>query len=115
MARKVLLVLAGQSDLIKSQIASYTRKDGTFVSQHQDSRSASPAQKPKPSKKSPVELQDIADVHAEVEAGRVTYRGTGSTDAFRIKVKGKEYLISADDFTSLGGHKKMPFAAPARR
>jgi hypothetical protein len=60
-----------------------------------------------------VAISKITSVQKEVDAGNVTYRGgAGGT---RIKVKGKEYLISNDDFNKLGGIKKMNFKAPFRK
>jgi len=56
-----------------------------------------------------------ANIHELVDQGKVTYRGTGSSDAWRIKVSGKEYTISREDFYKLGSNSKMRFAAPERK
>ena len=51
-----------------------------------------------------------------VAAGAVTYRGLGfGKDGTKIKVNGKEYVISKADFEALGGIKKMRFSAPFRK
>lgn len=56
------------------------------------------------------------DTQKEVEAGRVTYRGLGfGKEGVKIKVKGKEYVITDDKFKELGGIQKIKFAAPFRK
>lgn len=57
-----------------------------------------------------------ADTQKEVDAGRVTYRGRGADKrGTRIKVHGKEYIISHEKFLELGGIKKIRFDAPHRK
>mgnify|MGYP000973968177 FL=1 len=60
----------------------------------------------------PDNIQDL------VNAGKVTYRGTGMEEdsplGTFIKVNGQEYLISDEQFEELGGIKKIRFSAPYR-
>lgn len=48
MSRLVLLVKSGQSELVKSHVAGYTRSDGTFVGEHDDNRKAAVEAVPHP-------------------------------------------------------------------
>lgn len=50
-----------------------------------------------------------------VDMGKVTYRGTGNSGESKIKVEGKEYVISSADFDALGGLQKIRFSAPFRK
>lgn len=51
-----------------------------------------------------------------VAAGLVTYRGLGmGKEGTKIKINGKEYVISDADFNTLGGITKMRFVAPFRK
>ncbi len=56
-----------------------------------------------------------SDLTEQVNAGKVTYRGTGNSGESKIKVHGKEYIISSSDFDKLGGLAKIRFSAPERR
>jgi len=65
-------------------------------------------------------LKDIPNLINEVKAKRVTYRG--ASNGTRIKVQGKEYLISSDDFKKLDWDEKnmrwknnIEFSAPQRK
>lgn len=59
----------------------------------------------------------LAELKAQVNAGRVTYRGCGLkySDLTKVKFGKKEYIISNAQFDALGGISKMRFAAPTRR
>ena len=58
----------------------------------------------------PSNIKDLVDL------GKVTYRGNGfGNEGVRIKVDGKEYNISDDNFKLLGGISKIKFKAPARK
>jgi hypothetical protein len=58
-----------------------------------------------------------AELKAQVNAGRATYRGCGLKypDLTKVKFGKKEYIISNAQFDALGGISKMRFAAPTRR
>ncbi len=59
----------------------------------------------------PINLQDL------VNAGKVTYRGLGmdtDIDGVKIRIDGKEYIISREKYDELGGLKKIKFHAPYR-
>jgi hypothetical protein len=65
-------------------------------------------------------LSNIPNLMEEIEAGRVTYRG--GSNGTRIRVQGKEYLISSDDFRKLdwddenkSWKNKIKFSAPNRK
>lgn len=56
------------------------------------------------------------DTQKEVNSGKVTYRGLGfGKEGVKIKVHGKEYVISNEKFEELGGIKKIKFNAPFRK
>lgn len=56
------------------------------------------------------------DIQNEVNKNTVTYRGLGfGKEGVKIKVKGKEYIISDDKFNELGGIDKIKFSAPFRK
>ncbi len=53
-----------------------------------------------------------------IKQGLVTYRGCGigkNIDKTKIKISGKEYMISNSLFTELGGINTMRFSAPYRK
>ena len=53
-----------------------------------------------------------------INSDKVTYRGCGIGKNYgntRIKVDGKEYMITDKLFEELGGINKMRFAAPRRK
>lgn len=55
------------------------------------------------------------DVQQEVNAGKTSYRGLGfGKEGVKLKVKGKEYIISDEKFKELGGIEKIRFSAPVR-
>jgi hypothetical protein len=72
-------------------------------------------------------ISDIPDLQKKVDEGKVTYRGLGMGKLFndfyaiagqggsKIKVEGKEYFITDEDFEKLGGIKKIRFSAPSRK
>jgi len=76
-------------------------------------------------------IKDIPDFKEELEAGRVTYRGMGlgklqkefenasGTSGTIIKVKGKEYFITDDEFNTFSrdekGDMRIRFSAPSRK
>ncbi len=73
-------------------------------------------------------ISDIPNLQKKVDEGKVTYRGLGMgklADDFskasggksgnKIKVDGKEYYITDEDFNLLGGIKKIRFSAPFRK
>jgi|GEM_PF-6814786 len=63
-----------------------------------------------------VPLSDLPSNTVElVDARKVTYRGTGNSGESKIKVNGKEYVISSEDFDALGGLEKIRFSAPFRK
>jgi len=55
-----------------------------------------------------------ADTQEQVKLGKVTYRGTGLGGDFKIKVHGKEYLVTHEKLEELGGPSKIKFDAPHR-
>ena len=59
----------------------------------------------------PENIQELVDKR------KVTYRGTGMSGpaGTLIKVNGKEYLISDEDYNALGGLSKIRFSAPYRK
>jgi hypothetical protein len=76
-------------------------------------------------------IKDIPDLKQKIDAGKVTYRGLGmgklandfykiaKTTGYRIKVDGKEYFITDEEFDSISrdenGKLKIRFDAPFRR
>ena len=59
-----------------------------------------------------------ANVQELINEGKVTYRGCGlgkNAANTKIKVDGKEYMITTELFNELGGIDKMRFFAPFRK
>ncbi len=62
------------------------------------------------------ELNLPSDTEQLVKEGKVTYRGMGfGASGVKLKVKGKEYIVSDEKFKSLGGVSKIKFNAPFRQ
>lgn len=57
-----------------------------------------------------------SDTEQLVKDGKVTYRGMGfGASGVKLKVKGKEYIVSDEKFKALGGISKIKFDAPFRQ
>jgi len=57
-----------------------------------------------------------SDTEQLVKEGKVTYRGMGfGASGVKLKVKGKEYIVSDEKFKALGGISKIKFDAPFRQ
>lgn len=57
-----------------------------------------------------------SDTEQLVNEGKVTYRGMGfGASGVKLKVKGKEYIVSDEKFKALGGISKIKFDAPFRK
>lgn len=57
-----------------------------------------------------------SDTEQLVKDGKVTYRGMGfGASGVKLKVKGKEYIVSDEKFKALGGISKIKFDAPFRK
>jgi hypothetical protein len=59
-----------------------------------------------------------ADTLDLISLGAVTYRGCGmgkNANNTKIRVSGKEYMITSELFNQLGGIDKMKFYAPFRK
>jgi hypothetical protein len=67
-------------------------------------------------------INNLSELPAEtidlVSLGAVTYRGCGmgkNANNTKIRVNGKEYMITSELFNKLGGIDKMKFYAPFRK
>lgn len=111
--KKVVLQPAGLSLLVKARVQGYTRKDGTFVSEHDDGRAASQANDPKKVAAAGHALrQGIADARKKHEAslakeGQTVVHKDG-TKAKVLKQKHglqeKDYLVESAKGKHVWGH-----------